>query len=153
MKMTGVAISSSVQFMVRTIVTASICAWDSDLRKSFVSFKDPRVWDKEGLSELNKLAWSTFLLKVMGWWAFDVFTLMVAMQNHSHMTSAQTIMRNIGLFTFMIPVGFSNANNFLTGKYIGKNRVDLAKRINGMCKFSAYSWAIGSMAIVFLFED
>ena len=66
----------------------------------------------------------------MGWWAFDVFTLMVAFMDDSNLTSAQTIMRNIGLYTFMIPVGFAQANNFLVGKYIGKNRIDLAKKIN-----------------------
>jgi hypothetical protein len=42
----------------------------------------------------------------MGWWAFDIFTQLAAFCTIDEL-SAQTILRNIGLFTFMIPVGLS----------------------------------------------
>ena len=124
-EMEGVAFSSSLQFVVRAIVMITCCLCDSDLRRCFVSMKDPRVWNRTGLSELNQQGWISFVLKVMGWWAFDVFTLLAASLTTDE-TSAQTIMRNVGLYTFMIPVGFMQAANFLTGKYIGLNRIDLA---------------------------
>lgn len=75
---------------------------------------DSRIWTQKGFSEMNKQGWMSFVLKVMGWWAFDVFTLLAASLTVEE-TSAQTIMRNIGLYTFMIPVGFMQASNFLTG--------------------------------------
>ena len=53
----------------------------------------------------------------------------------------------------MIPVGFSQAANFLTGKYIGLNRVDLAKRISSYCMNGAYTWSIASMAFVWFGQD
>jgi Na+-driven multidrug efflux pump len=77
------------------------------------------------MGDTFKLGFQSIMLKVMGWWAFDVFTLL-ASQLDQRSIAAQTILRNIGLFTYMIPVGLSSAINFFTGKYIGKNRVDLA---------------------------
>ncbi len=55
----------------------------------------------------------------MSWWAFDIFTLISSTMKRTD-TAAQTILRSIGLFTFMIPIGLSSASNFLAGQYIGK---------------------------------
>ena len=145
--LTGCAIASSIQFVVRTCIWVLVATCDKDLNKSLVSIKDPRVWDKEGFRELNHQGWSSFLLKVMGWWAFDVFTLLAGQLTTSD-TAAQTIMRNVGLYTFMIPVGFSTASNFLVGKYIGKNRVDLAKQIEKQCNLCGYAWSVASMSLI-----
>jgi Na+-driven multidrug efflux pump len=72
---------------------------------------------------MNAFGWSSFMVKVMGWWAFDVFTLLTGTLAAKE-TGAQTIMRNIGLFTFMIPVGLGSSMNYFVGKYIGRSRVD-----------------------------
>jgi Na+-driven multidrug efflux pump len=80
------------------------------------SFKD--------LGYIVVLGWQSFRLKVMGWWAFDVFTQLAAQPPSTDFDlAAQTNLRNIGLYTYMIPVGFSSAINFFTGKYIGAGLV------------------------------
>ena len=56
---------------------------------------------------------------VWGWWAFDIFTL-IASYLATEVISAQTIMRSLGLLTFMIPVGFSKACSYYVGVFIGK---------------------------------
>jgi len=63
---------------------------------------------------------------VWGWWAFDIFTLMASYLSVS-VVSAQTIMRSLGLLTFMIPVGFSVACGILVGKAIGKGSAEEVK--------------------------
>jgi Na+-driven multidrug efflux pump len=63
---------------------------------------------------MNKQGWQSFLLKVMSWWAFDIFMLISSTMKKTD-TAAQTILRSIVLFTYMIPVGLSSASNFLTG--------------------------------------
>ena len=64
----------------------------------------------------------------MGWWAFDVFTILAAELTETDV-AAQTILRNIGLFTYMIPVGLMSSTTYLVGRYIGMNRDDLAIKI------------------------
>jgi MATE family multidrug resistance protein len=59
------------------------------------------------------------LMGVWGWWAFDIFTLM-ASYLATEIISAQTIMRSLGLLTYMIPVGFSKACFYYTGFFIGQ---------------------------------
>lgn len=54
-----------------------------------------------------------------GWWAFDIFTL-VASYLSADALSAQTIMRSMGLLTFMVPVGFASGTALLLGNQIGK---------------------------------
>ena len=63
---------------------------------------------EESTKELGfsvQTGWSSFLDKVMGWWAFDVFTQMAVFTGNDDYIASQTILRNIGLFTYMIPVG------------------------------------------------
>ena len=45
---------------------------------------------------------------IWGWWAFEIFTL-IASYLSVEIIAAQTIMRSLGLLTYMIPVGFSMA--------------------------------------------
>ena len=56
---------------------------------------------------------------VWSWWAFDIFTL-IASYLATEIVSAQTIMRSLGLLTFMVPVGFSKACSFYLGVFIGQ---------------------------------
>ena len=95
---------------------------------------------------------NSFLVKVMGWWAFDVFTQLAALLTETDV-AAQTILRNIGLFTYMIPVGLSYSTNYFIGQYIGKNRVDLVEKIGKLLTLVTFTWSMSSMVIVFLWKD
>jgi len=53
-----------------------------------------------------------------GWWAMDIFTLFASYLG-TEVIAAQTVMRSLGLLTFMIPVGFMMACQFYIGKFIG----------------------------------
>ena len=64
-------------------------------------------------------------MSVWGWWAFDIFTLMATYLGGTT-AAAQTIMRSIGLLTFMLPVGFATGCGILVGKSIGEKKPKLA---------------------------
>ncbi len=64
---------------------------------------------------------------VWGWWAFDIFTL-IASYLHAVVIAAQTILRSIGLITYMFPVGILQACATLVGNAVGEGREDKAKR-------------------------
>jgi Na+-driven multidrug efflux pump len=53
----------------------------------------------------------------------------------------------------MIPVGLSNSTNYLIGMYIGKNRVDLAKKIGSLLGVITLIWSFSSMVIVYFWRD
>ena len=72
MKMYGVALSSGIHFIIRTVVLIICAKCDKDLLRSEVSMFHPSSY--EDLGPMLKIGWETFLVKVMGWWAFDVFT-------------------------------------------------------------------------------
>ena len=48
----------------------------------------------------------------------------------------------------MIPVGISSSTNYFTGYYIGKNRVDLAKKIANLCILFAFIWVLTEVLIL-----
>ena len=72
MYITGVAISSSVHFVFRFIVIFICAICDKDLKKGLIPISHPNSW--KSLGHIVKTGWNSFLLSVMGWWAFDVFT-------------------------------------------------------------------------------
>lgn len=69
---------------------------------------------------LNSLA-----MGVWGWWAFDIFTL-IATYMDTAVIAAQTILRTIGLITFMLPVGIMSASGTLIGNSVGAGKADHA---------------------------
>jgi len=69
---------------------------------------------------LNSLA-----MGVWGWWAFDIFTL-IATYMDTAVIAAQTILRTLGLITFMLPVGIMSASGTLIGNSVGAGRADHA---------------------------
>jgi len=54
-----------------------------------------------------------------GWWAFDIFTL-IASYMAANVIAAQTILRSIGLITYMLPVGIAQASKTVIGNAIGE---------------------------------
>ena len=63
---------------------------------------------------------------VWGWWAFDIFTL-ICSYLAIEVISAQTVMRSLGLLTFMIPVGVSMSSGILIGQNIGSGNIRAIK--------------------------
>lgn len=53
----------------------------------------------------------------------------------------------------MIPVGFMQSANFLVGKYLGKNRADLAKKIAAQIRIITFIWSISSAVLVYYLRD
>lgn len=102
---------------------------------------------------MHNLGVQNTTLKVMGWWAFEVLTLMAAALNSTPALAGQTILRNIGLYTFMIPVGLSQAANYLVGRQIGRKRADLAAKAFTLCWGLTFAWAILSVIIVYAGEN
>lgn len=86
-------------------------------------------------------------MSVWGWWAFDIFTLMATYLGRT-VTAAQTIMRSIGLLTFMFPVGFAAGCGILVGNSIGAKKPKLAMQFYRVSL--AASTAIAGVQIVAL---
>ena len=65
-----------------------------------------------------RLCVSSMFMGVWGWWNFEILTFM-AQYLGENQAAAQTIMRSIGLLTFMLPIGYSSAASILGGNAIG----------------------------------
>lgn len=89
-----------------------------------------KLFSKETTQQLSRqvnIGIMGMLMGVWGWWAFDIFTL-IASYLASEVIAAQTILRSIGLITFMLPVGIASACGTLTGNSVGEGRADKAVR-------------------------
>jgi Na+-driven multidrug efflux pump len=64
--------------------------------------------------------------------------------------AAQTILRNIGLLFFMIPVGISISTSILVGNNIGAYKLEAAKYYAKMCFLTALIWSVLSVLVVLL---
>jgi multidrug resistance protein, MATE family len=90
-------------------------------------------------------------LSVWSWWAMDVFT-MISSYMEAGILTAQYILRNITLLTFMIPVGITTSSQIMVGNNIGANRVPVAKVYALMCFKTAVIWALCTIAILLVFR-
>lgn len=112
-KILPVGIASGVQFVARAFISYVLTMTDSEIKKSFIPFSDPASWEE--LGEMYRHGANCTLLRVMGWWAFDVFTQLASTLPTNYL-GGQAILRNIGLFTFMIPAALSMSSGVLVGR-------------------------------------
>jgi len=70
--MSGVALASSLHFVSRAVILILLCRYDKDFAKCELPLKHAN--STADLKEMRKIGWNTMLVKVMGWWAFDIFT-------------------------------------------------------------------------------
>ena len=89
---------------------------------------------------------------IWGWWAFDIFTLMASYLSITAV-GAQTILRSLGLLTFMIPVGFSAASGILIGQNVGKGKADLITHYFKWCNYLAVSISFVTIFLCVMFRD
>ena len=150
MKIHGLAIATSVHFFARFFITYFLIMNDEDAKKCLIPINHEDSF--KGLKEMVHVGIDSFLNRVFGWWSFDVYTQLAAMLTDTDV-AAQTILRIIGVFTFMVPIGIQSATNYLLGMYIGKNRVDLAKKIGYLLALITLAWSFLSMFVVFCWRD
>lgn len=114
-----------------------------------------RLFSKETTMQLGNqfsVCFMGMLMGVWGWWAFDIFTLMASYLS-IEAVDAQTIMRTLGLLTYMIPVGISAASGILLGNSIGEGS---AKKVHFWYRLSLYLAILSSLfqnVLLFAFRD
>ena len=109
----GICIATSLQFVIRYFVSIAYLTRIKELK----DVTDVRFFSKETTMKLGfqfRLGCFSLLMGVWGWWAFDIFTL-IGSYLSVEIISGQTVMRSIGVFTFMVPIGFSAACSILVG--------------------------------------
>jgi len=89
------------------------------------------------------------MMGVWSWWAFDIFTL-IASYLSAELLSAQTIMRSLGLLTFMVPVGFSKACGFYVGVFIGQGCEKSIKHYYNVCMVMGITAGMLQMLLLWL---
>lgn len=87
-----------------------------------------------------------------GWIAFDIFTL-IASYLGVLIVSTQTIMRTMGLLTYMIPVGFGMSTAILLGGYIGEGKPTFVMHFYKISMQWALSVALFQNFILFVFQS
>ncbi len=90
-------------------------------------------------------------LSVWSWWAMDIFTVISSYMAIGVLT-AQYILRNVTLLTFMIPVGIMMSSQIIVGNNIGANKVGVAKLYAYMCFKTAVIWGFCTILILLIFR-
>lgn len=91
-------------------------------------------------------------LSVWSWWAMDVFT-MISSRMETGVLTAQYILRNITLITYMIPVGITLSAQIMVGNNIGANKVSVAKVYGLMFFKTTLIWALCTVTILVVFRN
>ncbi len=113
----GVMLATGFMFVFRFLANYLLIEYRDEVRK----FDDVYLFSRETVTNvwpLLRKSFAAMLLSIWGWWAFDIFTLMATYIGPTE-AGAQTIMRSIGLLTFMMPAGFSGGCGIMLGKSIG----------------------------------
>lgn len=148
---TGICWASSIHFLARWVFSyVQINYIWTDLRDK----QGTSIFSKESTENLGRqfnIDFMGMLMGVWGWWAFDIFTLMASYLSITSI-SAQTIMRSIGLLTYMIPVGFELSCGVLLGNAIGAGSVFKLKFYYKLSLVCALVAALIQNVLLFAFE-
>lgn len=122
-EMLGVCYASCFHFFMRWFILFLCGKFLFKYPESFVPFSDPDNY--KNITPQFILSLKCASLGIWAWWAFDVFTLIASYMSIDDL-AAQTVLRNIGLITFMIPVGIAVSAIILVGNMIGAGKIEAA---------------------------
>jgi MATE family multidrug resistance protein len=149
---TGICWATSIHFSAQWIFSYV------QINYIWVDLRDKHgtsVFAKESTENLGRqfnIDFMGMLMGVWGWWAFDIFTLMASYLSITAI-SAQTIMRSIGLLTYMIPVGLELSLGILLGNAIGAGSVYKFKFYYKLSLVCALIAALTQNVLLFAFKD
>ena len=147
----GIMMATGLMFLVRFIVVFSLVSFRDEVR----NHKDVYLFSRESCTNITPLfrkSLASLALGVWGWWSFDIFTLM-ATYIGTTAAGSQTIMRSIGLITFMMPMGFSVGAGIMIGKSIGQKNTNLAMQYYKVGQVSMCLLSVLQIAVLFCFRD
>jgi MATE family multidrug resistance protein len=143
--MLGIGISTSIHFFIRFLVSYGYVNWSGKFNQHKVPLSDPDC--RRNIKPQLYLSLQCASLAVWSWWAMDIFTLIASYMSITEL-AAQTVLRNIILLTFMIPVAIAMGAVILVGNMIGAKNVYGAKYYAKMCIMMAGIWALGSVIFI-----
>jgi multidrug resistance protein, MATE family len=142
----GVCYATAGMFFVRFTSNFLQVKYSKDIPPQ----NDVYFFSRETVSNLwplLSLNLKSMMMGIWGWWAFDIFTLIASYMSKDEV-AAQTVMRSLGLMTFMIPVGFALASGTCVSNAVGAGKIRLAKQY---CKISIrLTTSVSLMQILFL---
>lgn len=139
----AICISTAVMFSTRFFVNFGLIEYYG----KFPKYDDIKLFSRqttEGYEAQLKLGMESISMGVWGWWAFDIFTL-IASYLAVTIVASQTILRSIGLITFMLPVGIASSCNTLVGNSVGEGRSDTAILYYKTCMYLCLILAVGQV--------
>ena len=141
----GICWATSVVFVARLLTTLLYVRFHG-----FNWHEDVKFFSAETFSNcgpLIEISLGAMFMGIWGWWAFEIFTFMATYLGVTQ-AAAQTIMRSIGLLTFMLPVGYSAASGILSGNAIGAYKPNLAIQYYYVCMLMALLITILQMSVL-----
>lgn len=145
----GICWSTFGYFFIRMVLNVAQCSLSSDVP----AVPDVHFFSKETVSNLGPLININFTSGIMGvWqiWSLDIFTLMASQMPVSKF-AAQSIMRNIGQFTILIPMTSGGSILFLTGNAVGqKNKNKALLVFSEVAKIAGIAWFLQTLFLMIL---
>ena len=148
---TGVIWSTAMVFVGRFIGVQAFIRCNSSLQYC----DDVLFFTKETFSNLGdmvRVSVHSMFMGIWGWWAFEILTFM-AMYLGKQEAAAQSIMRSMGLLTYMLPVGYSFASAILSGNSIGAGRPNEAITYYKVCMLLACFITVLQMSVLWFARE
>jgi MATE family multidrug resistance protein len=152
MRETGVAIASSITFILNMILVEIIFRYNSE-----TLFKDliQPIFMKECWKDFNEhlsIGIPAMFMLCFEMWALEIlaiFSGLIGVDNQA----AEVCIINLITFIFMVPLGISISAASLVGTNIGKGRISLAKKYAFTCMIFGIVTMAAIVAIIITFAD
>jgi MATE family multidrug resistance protein len=120
----GTSLAVLITYTTQTIVIVLYASRQQDIKESWFF---PNRDTIKNLGTYLKQAVPCIFMMCLGWWAFEILTLMSGYISVDA-TAAQVILLNLDTTLFMLPLGFAYAGSTLVGNAVGEDNIHKAKR-------------------------
>jgi len=124
MRETGAAIATNITYLLNMIITDTWCMSKASISKTYCR---PSMDMFNEVGAYLKVGISGALMLCFEWWAFELLAIFSGLLSVEAL-AAEVVVINIVTFIFMIPLGISYAASALTGYFIGRKKMDLARK-------------------------
>ena len=148
--MIGAALATNITFSTNIVLADIILAYHPVFKKTRASWSRNLLFTNWG--SYLQIGLPCACMICFEWWAFELLAIFSGYISVAAL-AAEVVIINMVSFIFMMPLGISFAASALTGYYIGRNNIPMAKRFAHMTMLLNLLLTLVVLALIILFSN
>ena len=150
LKEVGAAMATNITYLLNFILIEGVCMTKTSLKRTYQGVPDHRAF--QNIGEYLKIGIPGACMLCFEWWCFELLAIFSGLISVEAL-AAEVIIVNLVSLIFMVPLGTAYAASAFAGVYLGRGKINEAKKYSRLTILFDVFITIVIMIILWTWHD